>query len=101
MKCIDCIIFNNFYKCAVQKSKIRVIQQFSLFIYFILFFSKSDPTRYNKYGMNGMDEETVEIATAHGGKPTTNGVQRILVDPDRPSTAYANYAEQVILYFIS
>ncbi|KAL3997325.1 Protein kinase domain family protein [Acanthocheilonema viteae] len=45
--------------------------------------------------MNGVDEETVEIATAHGNKPTTNGVQRILVDPDRPSTAYTNYTEQL------
>uniref|UniRef100_A0A1I8EDE5 UBA domain-containing protein n=1 Tax=Wuchereria bancrofti TaxID=6293 RepID=A0A1I8EDE5_WUCBA len=42
-----------------------------------------------------VDEETVEIATTHGNLSTTNGVQRILVDPDRPSTAYANYAEQL------
>ncbi|VIO95387.1 Uncharacterized protein BM_BM5867 [Brugia malayi] len=42
-----------------------------------------------------VDEETVEIATTHGNLSTTNGIQRILVDPDRPSTAYANYAEQL------
>ncbi|EFO21462.1 hypothetical protein LOAG_07026 [Loa loa] len=45
--------------------------------------------------MNGVDEETIEIATAHANLPTTNGVQRILVDPDRPSTTYTNYAEQL------
>lgn len=56
---------------------------------------KSDPARYNKYAMNGVDEETVEIATAHGNLSTANGVQRILVDPDKPS-AYANYVEQVM-----
>ncbi|VDP22960.1 unnamed protein product [Onchocerca flexuosa] len=45
--------------------------------------------------MNGVDEETIEIATAHGNMPTTNGVQRILVDPDRSSSAFTNYAEQL------
>uniref|UniRef100_A0A0R3RJC9 Uncharacterized protein n=1 Tax=Elaeophora elaphi TaxID=1147741 RepID=A0A0R3RJC9_9BILA len=45
--------------------------------------------------MNGVDEETVETGTAHSNKSTTNGVQRILVDPDGPSTAYTNYAEQL------
>lgn len=47
--------------------------------------------------MNEVDEETVEIATTHGNLSATNGVQRILVDPDRPSTTYTNYAEQVIM----
>uniref|UniRef100_A0A915PU94 non-specific serine/threonine protein kinase n=1 Tax=Setaria digitata TaxID=48799 RepID=A0A915PU94_9BILA len=56
---------------------------------------KSDPSRYNKYAVNGVDEETVEIAATHGNLPTTNGIQRILVDPDRPSSGYTNYAEQL------
>ncbi|VDK39672.1 unnamed protein product [Gongylonema pulchrum] len=59
---------------------------------------KSDPTRFNKYVLSGVDEGTVEQATAasaHGNSSAANGVQRILVDPDKPSAAYASYVEQV------
>ncbi|VDK39759.1 unnamed protein product [Gongylonema pulchrum] len=60
---------------------------------------KSDPTRFNKYVLSGVDEKTVEQATAaaaaHGNLSAANGVQRILVDPDKPSAAYASYVEQV------